>query len=95
MIVVVVVVLLLMLLPSSIQDGLFTVLGRDPESTTGTVVGSVVDCIYGPDDPTGASVIHRLAHPQTRIVSLTITEKGYCLDVHNHLDLTNALVRGA
>ena len=66
-------------------------LGRDPESTTGTIVGSVVDCIYGPDDPTGSSVILRLAHPQTRIVSLTVTEKGYCLDVHNNLDLANAL----
>jgi len=74
------------------QDGLYTVMGRDSETTSGTVVGSIVEVLYAPDDPSGRLVVERLAHPQTRIVSLTITEKGYCLDVENRLDLTNPLV---
>jgi mannitol-1-phosphate/altronate dehydrogenase len=38
-------------------------------------------------------VLERLAHPQTRIVSLTITEKGYCLDPGSmKLDVGNPLV---
>lgn len=75
------------------QDNLYSVMGRDSESTTGMVVGSIVGFVYAPDDPTGNNVIERLAHAQTRIVSLTVTEKGYCLDNQGKLDLSNAMVR--
>lgn len=46
-----------------------------------------------PDDETGQTVIERLAHPTTKIVSLTITEKGYCLDHKFNLDLTNSDIK--
>jgi len=37
--------------------------------------------------------VERLAHPATKIVSLTVTEKGYCLDQSLKLDLGNGLVK--
>lgn len=41
-----------------------------------------------------AAAIHKLAEPQVKIVSLTITEKGYCLDPQTRsLDLTNGLIQ--
>ena len=43
------------------QDCLYTVLGRDTESTTATVVGSMVDVIYGPDDPDTLRSLYLLA----------------------------------
>ena len=42
------------------------------------VIGSIVRYLYAPDDP--AAVVDVLADPGTRIVSLTVTEGGYCLD---------------
>ena len=75
------------------QDCLYTVLGRDPESTTGTIVGAMCDFVYAPDDETGRLAVERLAHPATKIVSLTVTEKGYCLDVDGKLDTANPLVK--
>jgi mannitol 2-dehydrogenase len=74
------------------QNGLYTVLARDTEKTTGMVVGSVVDFVYAPADPSGKKVVERLANPATKIVSLTVTEKGYCLDQALQLDLSNPLV---
>ena len=60
------------------QNGLYTV----AELTTGAqpvrVIGAMVDYIHAPTDP--EAVVRRLAHPDTRIVSLTITEGGYNLD---------------
>jgi mannitol 2-dehydrogenase len=38
-------------------------------------VASIVEILHAPDDP--GAVIERLADPQTRIVTLTITEGGY------------------
>ena len=55
-----------------------------------TVVGSMVDFVFAPDDLTAA--IERMADLQTKIVSLTITEKGYCWDSDGHLDKTNEYV---
>ncbi len=58
------------------QNGLYTlVLQRPDGALEATVVGSVVDYLFAPDDPD--AVIERLASPETRIVSLTITEGGY------------------
>ncbi len=58
------------------QNGLYTlVLKRADGSLDPTVVGSVVAYLFAPDDPD--AVIERLASPETRIVSLTITEGGY------------------
>ncbi len=58
------------------QDYLFSVLTRGSRFHSARVIGSVFDFIYAPDDH--QKCIDRLSHPSTRIVSLTITEKGYC-----------------
>ena len=60
------------------QNGLFTVAARDGASVSARVVGSVTGLLVGPEDP--AAVIAALAAPTTRIVTTTVTEKGYCHD---------------
>ncbi len=57
------------------QDCLYTVVERDGSSSRPRVVGSLIDYLFGPDDP--GKVIAKLASPETRIISLTITEGGY------------------
>ncbi|RDB46842.1 mannitol dehydrogenase family protein, partial [Tsukamurella tyrosinosolvens] len=58
------------------QGGLYTLTLKHPDGAVETsVVGAIVDYLYAPDDP--EAVIDRLAAPETRIVSLTITEGGY------------------
>jgi len=60
------------------QDGLYTLLTRGPERVTARIIGSIGRVLVAPRDP--GSVIAALASADTRIVSLTITEKGYGLD---------------
>jgi fructuronate reductase len=77
------------------QDFLYTLVVRDGESSTTRVVGSVIDVI---DAATQRDrLIATMTDPRVRIVSLTITEKGYChdpatgdLDV-NHPDIVHDL----
>ena len=63
------------------QDGLYTLALRDA-AADGTprqrlrVIGGVRELRVASDDP--AVVLERIAHAHTRIVSLTVTEKGYC-----------------
>lgn len=63
------------------QDGLYTLSLRDGDEAGSAreslrVVGSVLRVMVTQEDP--QAVLERIAYPQTRIVSLTITEKGYC-----------------
>jgi mannitol 2-dehydrogenase len=61
------------------QDCLYTVVAKAPDGTwTPRVVGSMVEYLFGPDRP--AAVVERMAAPETRIVSLTVTEGGYNID---------------
>ena len=60
------------------QDGLYTATERDPAVDRRRVIGSVAGVLVAPEDP--AAAIAALARPTVRIVSLTVTEKGYCLD---------------
>lgn len=73
------------------QDYLYTVASKgvikDPEYT---VIGSVLDFVYAPDDKQAA--LDRMADPQTKMVTLTITEKGYCCNSDGDLDLTNRYI---
>lgn len=60
------------------QDGLYTLVETAASSRRLRVVGSIVEVLGGPEDlPT---LLERMSAPTTRIVSLTVTEKGYCLD---------------
>ncbi|RXT46239.1 mannitol dehydrogenase [Bosea sp. Tri-44] len=60
------------------QDGLYTFLKRAPAGPELRVIGSVLDVLVAPESP--QALVARLAAPETRIVSLTVTEKGYCHD---------------
>lgn len=65
------------------QDGLYTLAQLDAE-TTFRVIGSIREVLVAPEDP--PSVIARLAAPTTRMVTLTVTEKGYTLSPDGGLD---------
>ena len=61
------------------QDCLYTVTTFDPDGTGHPrVIGAMIAYLHGPSDP--EAVLTRLAHPDTRIVTLTITEGGYNID---------------
>lgn len=60
------------------QDSLYSLAVRSGDSESLRVVGSIGEILVAPDD-TGR-LLDRLAAPRTRIVSLTVTEKGYCHD---------------
>ena len=60
------------------QNGLYTLIERSAATQSARVIGSLVDFLYAPDQRETA--IERMASPETRIVSLTITEGGYYID---------------
>lgn len=60
------------------QDYLYTLVERSADATHTRVIGSIIDFIHASPDATAA--IARIAHPDTQIVSLTITEGGYPVD---------------
>jgi len=73
------------------QQGLYALLeqgaGR-PERAR--IVGSLREVLVAPHEP--EAIVRRLADPATRIVSLTITEKGYCRTPEGELDLDDAAI---
>lgn len=61
------------------QDCLYTLVLKHPDGVREpSVIGSIREYLFAPDDP--EVVIEKLAHQDTRIVSLTITEGGYNFD---------------
>ncbi len=70
------------------QDHLFTVLEKGAEGNQPIVVGAVHECLNAKLDSL-AAIIEKFCEPQVAIVSLTITEKGYCIDpASGQLDMT-------
>ena len=61
-----------------LQDGLYTLLVRSGAGTQARVIGSVLDVLVAPEDP--SRVVDAIAAADTHLVTLTITEKGYKLD---------------
>ena len=61
------------------QDYLTTLLELDPRGSSAEVVGAMID--YLPVEDGHRSLVAAMAHPSTRIVSLTVTEGGYFTDV--------------
>jgi len=71
------------------QDHLFTVLEKGAQGNTAIVVGAVNECLNAKLDGLEA-IIEKFCEPQVAIVSLTITEKGYCIDpASGQLDAAN------
>jgi fructuronate reductase len=60
------------------QGGLYTAVEKSPGGIRRRIVGSVREVLFLGDEH--EEVAARLAAPGTRIVSLTVTEKGYCHD---------------
>lgn len=66
------------------QGGVYTALELGPEGQTARTIDSVTGVLVAREDP--GAVIAAMADPGVRIVSLTVTEKGYC-----HAPSTGAL----
>jgi len=60
------------------QDGLYCVVVRDNGQEHIQVVGSIVEECVGPDYP--AHAVEKMAEESVKVISLTVTEKGYCHD---------------
>ncbi len=60
------------------QDFLYTLAIRDASGTTTRTIGAVLDILDA--NTQRAELIALMADPRIRIVSLTVTEKGYCRD---------------
>lgn len=60
------------------QDYLTTLIELDPSGKSAEVVGSMID--YIPVEEGNQPLIQRMASPDIRIVSLTVTEGGYFID---------------
>jgi fructuronate reductase len=60
------------------QDCLYTLAEKSGAGARYRVIGAVRDVVFAPDDPARLPAL--VADPRIRIVSLTITEKGYCHD---------------
>ena len=58
------------------QDGLYTLMITEPDGRlSARVIGSITEFLFAPEKPD--AVIEKLADPDIRIISLTITEGGY------------------
>ena len=77
------------------QDWLYTMCTRSGEGDAARVIGSIGDILVAPEDP--QKVLAALSRPETRIITLTVTEKGYCHDpatgdlLHAHPDVIHDL----
>ncbi len=61
------------------QDGLYTLVTKNLDgSLSASVIGSIVEVLFAPEDPN--AVIEKMANPDIKIISLTITEGGYNLN---------------
>lgn len=60
------------------QDGLYTIAVRDAAGTHPRVIGSILKVLDANTER--EDLLALMASPQIRIVSLTVTEKGYCHD---------------
>jgi len=81
------------------QDFLYTVAIRDASGTTPRVIGAILDVLDA--NTQRAELLVTMADPRIRIVSLTVTEKGYCHDPatgeldENHPDIVHDLAHPA
>ena len=75
------------------QDHLYTVLEKGATSKQAYIIGSVKESLLAPIDGIEA-ILEKMADPVVEIVSLTVTEKGYCmLPGGAGLDLNNQLIK--
>ncbi|HEY6984782.1 MAG TPA: mannitol dehydrogenase family protein, partial [Rhodanobacteraceae bacterium] len=68
------------------QDHLYTLAVLD-ETTILRVVGAIKEVLVAPESP--SAITQRLADPAVNIVTMTVTEKGYCLTSSGSLDFSH------
>lgn len=73
------------------QRGLYSLIERRPDGDAARIIGAVQDVLVGREDP--AAVVAAIAAPDTQIVSLTITEKGYHRAPDGTLDFDDPVIR--
>jgi len=71
------------------QDNLYTLAILDREISH-RVIGAIKEVLVAPEDP--ALVIQRLTLPTIKAVTLTVTEKGYCLTPEGGLDFAHQAI---
>ena len=75
------------------QDGLYTLVERSGTVETVTVIGAIAEVIHAGDS--SAALLDAIDRPAIRIVSLTVTENGYCLNAATkRLDPGHRLIVG-
>lgn len=72
------------------QDGLYTLVEREAEPSF-RIIGAVASILCAPAEP--VAVWRGLTAPELRIVSATVTEKGYALTTAGELDLEHPGIR--
>src|SRR5947209_5955635 len=81
------------------QDGLYTLAVRGAEAERLQVIGAIRNVLVAPEDP--QALLTALADPAVKIVTLTVTEKGYCYDPataaldEKHPDIVHDLAESA
>ncbi|WP_316976511.1 mannitol dehydrogenase family protein [Shumkonia mesophila] len=60
------------------QDTLYSVSALSGDGMKTRIIGSIAEIMVGPEDP--EALLKRMCDPAVRIVSITVTEKGYCHD---------------
>ena len=60
------------------QDNLYTLVERSATQETVAVIGSLADVVFAGEF--SAALLNAIERPEIRIVSLTVTEHGYCLN---------------
>lgn len=66
------------------QDGLYTVTEQGEARSHATLIGAIREVLVA--DRHAASIVDRIAAPACHILSLTVTEKGYCRAADGSLD---------
>ena len=72
------------------QDCLYTVETLD-DTASYRVIGVLQQALFAPRDT--AALLGALSSPDIHAVTLTLSEKGYCLDAHGELDITPVRIR--
>jgi len=65
------------------QDGLYTLMELDGAPTV-RIIGAIRETLVATED--SSAVSRRLCAPETSLITMTVTEKGYCLDGAGKLD---------
>lgn len=74
------------------QDGLYTLTVANPDGSSDTMVpGSLIEYLFAPDNP--GAVFEKIAHPDIKIITLTITEGGYNFNSSGEFLINEPLVQ--